>query len=432
MYRIFGRGLPALFLLCANASRADPLTLAQAISQAQVKSPDIQSVQGQYDSASAKKRLALAPAEPSLAINWNDMTTPFRLGGTASQQFISSRRPWAFRGARGSTAPSSIDQAEATGEAASVDQAASLRQRQAGLLRPRARAEEHRAQRGSAPFLRADPGHRQAPLRDRRQQPGRLAERPGGAPSKYQRPGGSRGGRAAGARAAQRAAEKSRGRQARRQPRSRWKTGRRSISIRRWPGCSPTGNEIQAARDQVAASGKRVRSGVDVSFFRTSSSRRARRFYNVPQASPSAQYAGRERDRPLSHATPTWRACRSRSRSGFFVNEREAIVGASHDRAAAEANLDRAVRAVAGGAGERGRGDQRLPAQDRELRGAHAPDGRAVAEYRAHRYGAGKIDFQTLSDTATARRQIRLAYAKAIVTFLTNYATYGQLIGEDL
>jgi outer membrane protein TolC len=47
-------------------------------------------------------------------------------------------------------------------------------------------------------------------------------------------------------------------------------------------------------------------------------------------------------------------------------------------------------------------------------------------------YSSGKIDFQTLSDTAAVRRQARLNYAQAVVTYLTQYAIYGQLIGEDL
>ena len=47
-------------------------------------------------------------------------------------------------------------------------------------------------------------------------------------------------------------------------------------------------------------------------------------------------------------------------------------------------------------------------------------------------YSNGKVDFQTLSDTATSRRAIKLAYASAVVSYLTNYATYGQLIDEEL
>lgn len=47
-------------------------------------------------------------------------------------------------------------------------------------------------------------------------------------------------------------------------------------------------------------------------------------------------------------------------------------------------------------------------------------------------YGAGKIDFQTLADTATARRVNRQNYLSTVTAYYNAYTTIGQLIGEDL
>jgi outer membrane protein TolC len=116
----------------------------------------------------------------------------------------------------------------------------------------------------------------------------------------------------------------------------------------------------------------------------------------------------------------------------FLFNERESVTGASHDRAAAQAGLDgvfnqsevaleSAVESVNALAIKIQNFEKHLlPLADQSLN-------LAMINYRA-----GKVDFQTLADTAAARRTARLNYATAVTGYLTSYATYGQLLGEDL
>lgn len=428
MYRIFGRGLPALFLLCANASRADPLTLAQAISQAQVKSPDIQSVQGQYDSALAKKRLALAPAEPSLAINWNDMTTPFGLGGTASQSFQLTQT-LGFPGRAWLSRAELDDQAEATGEALrsiKLQVSTNVKQAYYGLALAQKNIALNEDQRLSCERILAVAKRRyeagassQVDLLNAQvallQNTNDLADLE--------------------------AAEK----QARAQLNVLLKNPEDAkldvapLAMEERPAIDldqalarmlENRPEIKAARDQVAASDR----AYDLAWMQLLPDFQltaGTTLYKVPQASPYSNtpdasvtglYPSHTYMAGVQIQIPLW----------FFVNERETIVAASHDRAAAEANLDvqfeqsrvALVNAVEGINAFRLKiknyEEHMLPMAEQSLNVALTA------------YGAGGIDFQTLSDTATARRQIRLAYAQAIVTFLTNYATYGQLVGEDL
>ncbi|PWU19426.1 MAG: hypothetical protein C5B49_05790 [Bdellovibrio sp.] len=115
----------------------------------------------------------------------------------------------------------------------------------------------------------------------------------------------------------------------------------------------------------------------------------------------------------------------------FMFNERASIRGASFDRASADHNVDvvlnqskmaleNAVDAIHSTAIKIQNFEKHiLPLSDQSFKLALID------------YSSGRINFQTLSDTAAARRQARLNYATAVVAYLTNYATYGQLIGED-
>jgi outer membrane protein TolC len=153
-------------------------------------------------------------------------------------------------------------------------------------------------------------------------------------------------------------------------------------------------------------------------------------FYRVPSASPLSNLPDAATSGYPTHTymagvqltLPLW----------FLFNEREVISGASKDRVVASANLDiqheqsrvslvTVVEAING---------FRLKIKNYEEH--MLPMAEQALNIALTSYGAGKIPFQTLSDTASARRQIRLAYAQAIVSYETNYATYGQLIGEDL
>jgi len=116
----------------------------------------------------------------------------------------------------------------------------------------------------------------------------------------------------------------------------------------------------------------------------------------------------------------------------FMFDQRQTIISASHDRLAAEAN----VRSIL---------NQSKVALDTANDVFHTTETKIV-NFEEHvlplieqalnlaiiNYGAGKIDFQTLSDTAANRRNTRQTYLTTIMNYLTAYSNIGQLIGEDL
>ena len=116
---------------------------------------------------------------------------------------------------------------------------------------------------------------------------------------------------------------------------------------------------------------------------------------------------------------------------GFF-NEREVIRGAVNDRANADANLQIVVNQSR--VSLKTTIETLKSLQDRlENNEQHLlPLSEQALSLAMINYSAGKIDFQTLMDAATSRRNIRHDYLAAVVNYLTNYATLGQLLGEEL
>jgi outer membrane protein TolC len=116
----------------------------------------------------------------------------------------------------------------------------------------------------------------------------------------------------------------------------------------------------------------------------------------------------------------------------FLFNEREVINGASYDRAAAQRNLDvvsnQSKVALETAVDTIHSNEQKIKKFETRI----LPLSDQAFNLALTDYSSGRIDFQTLSDTATSRRQARINYATAVVTYLTSYATYEQLIGEDL
>jgi outer membrane protein TolC len=116
----------------------------------------------------------------------------------------------------------------------------------------------------------------------------------------------------------------------------------------------------------------------------------------------------------------------------FLFNEREVINGASFDRAAAQRSLDvvsnQSKIALETAIDTIHSAEQKIKKFETRI----LPLSDQAFNLALTDYSSGRIDFQTLSDTATSRRQSRINYATAVVAYLTNYATYKQLIGEDL
>lgn len=158
--------------------------------------------------------------------------------------------------------------------------------------------------------------------------------------------------------------------------------------------------------------------------------------YREPLASPYSGYGGAG-GFPGYSGSPNWP---TRTYSAgiqftiplwFMFNERSVISGASYDRAAAEKSVDIVY-------------NQSKVSLESTVDTLHSTR-KKIEQFEKHilpmsdqsfklavtDYSSGRIGFQELADTASTRRQVRLNYATAVVNYLTNYATYAQLIGED-
>lgn len=180
--------------------------------------------------------------------------------------------------------------------------------------------------------------------------------------------------------------------------------------------------EISAAKKQVSASERSYKLAwmsllPDFQLFAGTT------YYDVPGASPLSGTTGEDHTFLIGVqvTVPIW----------AIFNERQAIVGASHDRAAAQANLDVVF-------------NQSKIALETALENLTSLRHK-IENYEKHliplvdqsfnlaltNYSTGKTDFQTLSDTANTRRNLKRDYASAVMNYLTNYSTYSQLVGED-
>lgn len=421
--------LSLILFFLSSSSLAQTMGLAQVVQTAKEASPDIAQMKAQYDSAIQKTWLAVAPAEPTLSIMENDMSSDFHLG-TAASKVIQVQQTIGFPGRALLNRAALNDQADSlryqlramelqvSTNVKTAYFALQLAQKNTQLNGDTKLAFERimevakrRYESGAAAqvdFINAqvallsnenDLEDLQAAEQVARAQLNVLLKRSPSAPISvdpikmiyYPEPN------------LQQSADK-------------MMSGR---------------YELRAARSTEKATEKAYKLAwmtllPDFQFTVGTTE------YRFPWASP---YSGNPANNPnqITWPTQTYMAgVQITVPLWFMFNERAVISGASSDRAAAERNVDvvynqskvaleTAIATLHSGQQKILKFEQRvLPLSDQAFRLA------LIA------YSAGKIDFQTLSDTAMSRRQTRLNYATAVVNYLTTYATYGQLIGEDL
>lgn len=114
------------------------------------------------------------------------------------------------------------------------------------------------------------------------------------------------------------------------------------------------------------------------------------------------------------------------------ISQKETINNAEHNKHSAEANLQ-SIKEQSHTLLVTTTANLRILAKKLENYEKHLlPLARQSFKLALTNYGLGKIDFQTLSDTAATMRGIESDYNTAIANYLMAYSTYGQLIGEDL
>ncbi len=148
-------------------------------------------------------------------------------------------------------------------------------------------------------------------------------------------------------------------------------------------------------------------------------------FYRTPGAAPTSQV-----DPTIDHTymagvqmnIPLW----------FLFSERQTILSAKADRAAADANLDstfvQSKNNLVSTLNTLSALEKKIDNYERHM----LPMAEQSLRIALISYSSGKIDFQGLSDTATMRRTLKQNYVSSIVSYYNTYAAYGQLVGEDL
>ncbi len=428
---MFGNGKGQLCLLTSLAiliwsslSFADVLSLKQAIDTAREVNPDIRSLQNQFESAQAKTRQSLAPTEPTASITYNDLDKAFNVPNSGSTVY-QINQPLAFPGKAWVNHASLGHQAQSIYyqlKAKELDVANTVKGAYFGLALAQKNIELNSETKASYERIMATARRRyetgaitqvdllnaeialysnlndladlETAEKTARAQLNNFLGKPSEAPTQVQ--------------------------------------SMDQIRRTNHPHMSLT-----EAQDKMVQNRPEIKSAVELT-------EAADKTYSLAKMSllPDFQLTAGTTNynllaaSPIGSVTPqtqTWMVGIQATIPlwGFF-NERETIRGASHDKAAAEANLSSLHL-------------QSNIALESALENLNALN-KKILNYEDHlldlseqalkialvSYSSGKIDFQTLSDTATARRQIRHDYYGLIINYLTSYSAYGQLIGEEL
>lgn len=416
------RTLVLLSLIFTWPAFAEVLTLQKAVEQAKTYSPDLRSLRSQYESARAKTALALAPYEPTLGVIYNDMTSAFQNGNAGSTVWQVSQtigfpgKALIFRSALSNAAEAAHAQLKAMElqvttnvktaymQLAQAQQNIQLNQEQRQSFERILEIAKRRYESGAIPQV--DLLNAQVSLYSNSNDVSDLTAAEQTALTQLNVLLGN--------------------------PDDTSLT-LETFKVTKYP--FPTfdhalnkmvenRNELRAARYLVRAAEDTLK-GAKYSLLPDFQLTAGMTHYNIAGASPLATAYPDVNTTYLFGAqivVPLW----------FIFNERQTIVGAARDRATADANLQillnqsrvslkqtlESLRATA----------FRLENCELHL----LPLSEQALRLALINYSAGKIDFQTLVDTASSRRNIRRDYFAAVVNYMTTHSTLGQLMGEEL
>ncbi len=415
------------FLLCSQSGFSEVITLTKAMEVAQSTSPDIQQLEEQHLSNRAKARLALAPSEPTISLSENDLTQQF-VGSTSASEFIQVTQTLGFPGRALLNRAMLSDQADATSyqvEAMKLQVNVNVKTAYYNLQLARKNIELNTDTRLAYENIMS--------IAKRRYEAGATAQ------VDYIN--------------AQVALLQNHNDLSDLETAERQARAQLNILLKRPVDSALEIDPIRMtyfpkidlnqAIDKMVANRKEIKAA-------QSQERSANKAHDLAWMSllPDFQLtAGMTNYRepaasPYNSAAP-WNG------TGYpthtyqvgvqitiplwgLLNEREVVIGAAHDHAAAEKNLaivyNQSKTAIETTVDTINSTAQKIENFEKHM----LPLSEQSLNLALIAYSSGKVDFQTLSDTATARRQTRLNYATAVVSYLTNYATYGQLIGEEI
>ncbi len=420
MNKPFFSGSFFLIIFLSHSLSQGQIPLTEAVQKAQKNSPDIRSLENQFESLDAKKRQAWAPYEPSLTLTYNDLTTQFD-HHSATSRVLQVNQQLGFPGRAYLNYSLLDDQAQVfyiQSKAMTLQVALNVKQAYYALSLAQKNIQLNEEQRASFERILA--------IAKRRYEAGALTQ------VDYLN-----------TQIALLAADNDLS-----DLKSAEKVARTQLNVlignpaeapiqvepvkmKYYPEISKdeaiqkmleNRAEISAAKKQVSASERSYKLAwmtvlPDLQLFAGTT------YYDVPGASPLSGSTGETHTYLIGVqvTVPLW----------ALFNERQSITSASRDRAVAQANLDVVF-------------NQSKVALETALENLIALRHK-IENYEKHliplvdqsfnlaltNYSTGKTDFQTLSDTANTRRNLKRDYAAAVMNYLTNYSTYGQLVGED-
>ncbi len=400
---------------------AELLTLEQAVHTAKVTSPDLQSSQAQTKSARYRAEQSLAPALPSISYTYQDMNTPYHGLSVPASRVIGLTQPINFPG-KALLAHSSLsyqakaleDQSKGQELQVSLNTKTAYFQLQISRENLNLNAEQHllyerifatakrRYEAGAitqVDLLNAevalnandnDLADLKSAERQARAQLNLLIGRP--VDQKYDIE-----------------AIKGRATQV-------FDKGQLQNKMNEYR------NELRAARNTYEAANKSYRLA-EMSLLPDFQLTAGTTYYDVPEASPIAANGGSHTYYIGLQATiPIW----------FLLDQRLGMSAAASDRAAAEANLqsvsNQSKLALEAAFDTYSANSEKIQNFEKHI----LPLTEQSLNLAVINYGAGKIDFQTLADAATARRTTRQTYLTTIMNLQISYSNIGLLIGEDL
>jgi outer membrane protein TolC len=401
----------------------DPLTVRQAIEMAQSKNPDIRSLEQQVSAADAQARQALAPSEPSLALNYNDMNNILNPRQAASTVYEITQ-PIAFPGKAFVNNAALKNQSKALSDqlrSKKLSVSVAVRTAYYNLALTLKNLQLNLDQKNSY--------ERILEIAKRRYASGSITEVDlmTAQSSLYSNLNDLRNLEAT-ERATLAQLDLLLGKPADEQveieplkmenlkPFEREETLRKMLANQ--PEIQSATHTMMAAENNLTAAWMtllpdfQVTGGVS--------------YYNLPGASPvinsDGSYLNQTYMVGVSVTIPIW----------AMFDQREGINAASHSRMAAEAAVDsqklQSKTNLESTLQQLSMASENIKNFEKHL----LPLAEQTLNLALINYGSGKIDFQALSDSATNWRSTKTAYYALVASYLTTYYSVGQFIGEEL
>jgi len=411
----------ALIVFTPSLCNASFFTLQNALDIAKKESPDIRSLKNQVESAAAKKRQTLSPTEPSLSVTYNDLDQAFDVPNSGSTVYEITQ-PLAFPGkalVNHSVASHQEKSLEYQLRAKELEISADVKTAYYNLALAEKNIDLNAEQKASYERILA--------IAKRRYESGAITQVDflNAQIALYANENDLLD---------LRAAEKT--------ARAQFNTllnldveassevaHIEKITLKAPVAESEAQNRMFANRPEIQAAHEQVEASESSS---TLAKMSALPDFQLMAGTTNYNLAGAS---PLSAANPNNRqtyllGIQATIPLWFFFNERESIVSASHDNAAAVANVATL-------------NNQSKIALESSLASLSALKNK-IENYQNHllplseqsfnvalvSYSSGKIDFQSLADTASSRRGVKKDYYSLIVSYLNGYAALNQLLGD--